>query len=171
MLVAIWGKQTKGMTSEEYFLSSRSLRWHSIAFSTIATNIQGYQFLGMMGSAYLYGLAQASLEINAIQGILLASFVFIPYYLKDKIITITQFIKKRLGKKGGVALFFSEHFVVFNHHYRGSTFLGGIRCRYGFWRIFVLSASKPNYKNYCADNNPWIVFSDLYLFWWSKFCC
>ena len=105
MLVAIWGKQTKGMTSEEYFLSSRSLRWYSIAFSTIATNIQGYQFLGMMGSAYLYGLAQASLEINAIQGILLASFVFIPYYLKDKIITITQFIKKRLGKR--VALLYS----------------------------------------------------------------
>ena len=105
MLVAIWGKQTKGMTSEEYYLSSRSLRWYSIAFSTIATNIQGYQFLGMMGSAYLYGLAQASLEINAIQGILLASFVFIPYYLKDKIITITQFIKKRLGKR--VALLYS----------------------------------------------------------------
>ena len=39
------------------------------ALSTIATNVQGYQFLGMMGSAYLYGLAQANL-INAIQGIL-----------------------------------------------------------------------------------------------------
>jgi len=105
MLVAITGRQTKEVTIEEYFLSSRSLRWPSIAFSTIATNIQGYQFLGMMGSAYLYGLAQASLEINAVQGILLASFVFIPYYLKDKIITITQFIKKRLGKR--VALLYS----------------------------------------------------------------
>jgi len=105
MLVAIWGRQKKEVTSEEYFLSSRSLRWPSIAFSTIATNIQGYQFLGMMGSAYLYGLAQASLEINAVQGILLASFIFIPYYLKDKIITITQFIKKRLGKR--VALLYS----------------------------------------------------------------
>ena len=79
--------------------------------------------------------------------------------------------KKKAGKKGSVALFLIKYFVVFNHHYRGSTFLGGIRCRYGFWRIFVLSASKQNYKNYCADNNPWIVFSDLYLFWWSKFCC
>ena len=29
--------------SEEYFLSSRSLRWPSIAFSTIATNVGGYQ--------------------------------------------------------------------------------------------------------------------------------
>jgi len=105
MLVAISGRKTKEVTSEEYFLSSRSLRWPSIAFSTIATNIQGYQFLGMMGSAYLYGLAQASLEINAIQGILLAAFIFIPYFLKDKIITITQFIKKRLGKK--VALLYS----------------------------------------------------------------
>lgn len=105
MLFAISGRQTQEVTSEEYFLSSRNLRWPSIAFSTIATNIQGYQFLGMMGSAYLYGLAQASLEINAIQGILLAAFIFIPYYLKDKIITITQFIKKRLGKR--VALLYS----------------------------------------------------------------
>ena len=105
IIVAITGKQTKEVTTEEYFLSSRSLRWPSIAFSTIATNIQGYQFLGMMGSAYLYGLAQASLEINAMQGILFAAFIFVPYYLKDKIVTITQFIKSRLGKK--VALVYS----------------------------------------------------------------
>jgi len=105
IIVAITGKQTKEVTTEEYFLSSRSLRWPSIAFSTIATNIQGYQFLGMMGSAYLYGLAQASLEINAMQGILFAAFIFVPYYLKDKIVTITQFIKSRLGKK--VALIYS----------------------------------------------------------------
>ena len=105
IIVAISGKQTKEVTTEEYFLSSRRLKWPSIAFSTIATNIQGYQFLGMMGSAYLYGLAQASLEINAIQGILFAAFIFVPYYLKDKIVTITQFIKSRLGKK--VALVYS----------------------------------------------------------------
>ena len=105
IIVAISGKQTKEVTTEEYFLSSRSLKWPSIAFSTIATNIQGYQFLGMMGSAYLYGLAQASLEINAMQGILFAAFIFVPYYLKDKIVTITQFIKSRLGKK--VALIYS----------------------------------------------------------------
>ena len=97
-VTAMSGRHKKGVTSEEYFLSSRNLRWYSIAFSTIATNIQGYQFLGMMGSAYLYGLAQASLEINAVQGILLASFVFVPLYLKDKVMTITQFIKARLGK-------------------------------------------------------------------------
>ena len=34
----------------------------------------------MMGSAYLYGLAQANLEINAVQGILLGAFVFVPSF-------------------------------------------------------------------------------------------
>ncbi|MFT7452359.1 MAG: SSS family solute:Na+ symporter [Patescibacteria group bacterium] len=104
-LVALAGRTKGEVTTEEYFLSSRNLRWPSIALSTIATNIQGYQFLGMMGSAYLYGLAQASLEINAVEGILLAAFVFVPMYLKEKVMTITQFIKMRLGNT--VALLYS----------------------------------------------------------------
>ncbi|MEM7573252.1 MAG: sodium/solute symporter [Bacteroidota bacterium] len=103
MLLALSGRQTgKDVTAEEYFLSSRSLRWPSVAISTIATNVQGYQFLGMMGSAYLYGMAQANLEINAVQGILLAALLFVPLYLKDRVITITQFIEKRLGQKAAL---------------------------------------------------------------------
>ena len=90
--------KSKNMSSEEYFLSSRNLKWPSIAISTIATNIQGYQFLGMMGSAYLFGIAQASLEINAIQGLFIAAFIFVPFFLKERIFTISQFIKIKLGK-------------------------------------------------------------------------
>ena len=102
--IAISGR-VKSKSAEEYFLSNRNLKWYSIALSTIATNVQGYQFLGMMGSAYLYGLAQANLEINAIQGILIATFIFVPIYLREKIFTITDFIEKKLGKK--IALFYS----------------------------------------------------------------
>ena len=105
MIVALRGKVKADSSADEYFLSSRNLPWYSIALSTIATNIQGYQFLGMMGSAYLFGLAQANLEINAVQGILLGAFVFVPLFLREKIITITQFISKRLGER--VALFYS----------------------------------------------------------------
>ena len=105
LIVALQGKVSADSSADEYFLSSRNLPWYSIAFSTIATNIQGYQFLGMMGSAYLYGLAQANLEINAVQGILLGAFVFVPLFLKEKITTITQFIAKKLGER--IALFYS----------------------------------------------------------------
>ena len=110
---AISGRQKGDVSVEEYFLSSRSLRWPSIAFSTIATNVQGYQFLGMMGSAYLYGLAQASLEINAVQGILMGAFIFVPIYLRDKVITITQFIKTRLGSTVGL-IYSISNIVLFS---------------------------------------------------------
>lgn len=103
LMVALRGRVKGALSEEAYFLSNRNLKWPSIAMSTIATNVQGYQFLGMMGSAYLYGLAQASLEINAVQGILLAAFVFVPLYLKSGIITITQFIQSKLGKKVSLA--------------------------------------------------------------------
>ena len=105
LLVAIRGRVSKNGTAEEYFLSSRNLSWYSVALSTIATNIQGYQFLGMMGSAYLFGLAQANLEINAVQGILIGAFVFVPLFLKERITTITQFISKKLGER--IALLYS----------------------------------------------------------------
>ena len=105
MVVALRGKVKADSSADEYFLSSRNLPWYSVALSTIATNIQGYQFLGMMGSAYLFGLAQANLEINAVQGILIGAFVFVPLFLRQKITTITQFIAQKLGQQ--IALFYS----------------------------------------------------------------
>jgi SSS family solute:Na+ symporter len=105
MAVALRGKVKADSSADEYFLSSRNLPWYSVALSTIATNIQGYQFLGMMGSAYLFGLAQANLEINAVQGILVGAFVFVPLFLREKIMTITQFIAQKLGQR--IALFYS----------------------------------------------------------------
>ena len=105
MAVALRGKVKADSSADEYFLSSRNLPWYSVALSTIATNIQGYQFLGMMGSAYLFGLAQANLEINAVQGILIGAFVFVPLFLREKIMTITQFIAQKLGER--IALFYS----------------------------------------------------------------
>ena len=60
--MALKGRVTNKSSAEEYFLSNRNLKWYSIALSTIATNIQGYQFLGMMGSAYLFGFVANSLS-------------------------------------------------------------------------------------------------------------
>ncbi len=110
MTVALRGRVGDDVTGEEYFLSNRNLKWYSVAISTIATNVQGYQFLGMMGSAYLYGLAQGMFEINAMQGILMAAFIFVPLYLKDRVVTITQFIEKRLGR--AVAVTYSAANII-----------------------------------------------------------
>ena len=49
LIVALGGSKNKTVDADAYFLSSRNLRWPSIAISTIATNVQGYQFLGHDG--------------------------------------------------------------------------------------------------------------------------
>ena len=92
-------RDDKKTTAHEYFLKSNTLRWPAIAFSTISTNIHAGHFIGMAGSAYLYGLVQANFEINAILGILIAAFVFIPIYLAANVTTISQFFEQRLGLK------------------------------------------------------------------------
>ncbi|HDY67133.1 MAG TPA: hypothetical protein ENH85_04995, partial [Candidatus Scalindua sp.] len=53
MAVGVYKKVTAKTSAVEFFLNSRSLRWPSIAISTIATNIHAGHFLGMAGSAYL----------------------------------------------------------------------------------------------------------------------
>ncbi len=110
MAIGVRARMRAGVSPEEYFLSGRSLKWPSIAMSTIATNIHANHFIGMAGAAYLYGLAQANLEINAIFGILISTFFFVPLYLRMKVVTITQFFEAKLG--AGVALAYSILTIV-----------------------------------------------------------
>ncbi len=110
MAIGVRARVRKDVGTEEYFLSGRSLKWPSIAMSTIATNIHANHFIGMAGAAYFYGLAQANLEINAIFGILIATFCFVPLYLRMKVVTITQFFEAKLGPQ--VALAYSILMIV-----------------------------------------------------------
>ncbi len=110
MGIGVRARVRKDVGIDEYFLSGRSLKWPSIAMSTIATNIHANHFIGMAGAAYLYGLAQANLEINAIFGILIATFFFVPLYLRMKVVTITQFFEAKLGPQ--VALAYSILMIV-----------------------------------------------------------
>ena len=110
LLIGLRARVRKDVTPDQYFLSSRSLRWPSIALSTIATNISAGHFMGMAGSAYLYGLAQANLEINAIVGVLVAALIFVPLFLRQRVTTITQFFESKLGPQ--VALMYSVFMIT-----------------------------------------------------------
>ncbi len=146
MFLALRGKGGKDISQEEYFLSGRNLSWYSVAISTIATNIQGYQFLGMMGSAYLYGLAQANLEINAIQGLLMAAFIFVPMYLRDQVVTITQWIQKRLGKTIGY-LYSGSNILMFSTIGLGAAlFWGAYAADIVFGEYFLFISDNPIHR-------------------------
>ena len=109
-VIGLRARANAGVGPEEYFLSSRSLRWPSIAMSTIATNIGASHFLSVTGAAYVDGLAQGNFELNAIFGIVVAAFFFIPLYLRLKVVTISQFFEQRFGP--GIALAYAVLMIV-----------------------------------------------------------
>jgi SSS family solute:Na+ symporter len=105
MTVAVRARLSSDATSDDYFVGGRNLRWWSIAASTIATNLHAGHFLAVVGSAYAFGLAQANFELNAVFGLLMAAFVFVPLYLKARVVTITQYFEMKFGV--GVATTYS----------------------------------------------------------------
>jgi len=115
---------------EEYFVSGRSLGWRSIAASTIATNIHAGHFLAVVGAAYAFGLAQANFEINAILGLLIAAFVFVPLYLKARVLTISEFFELKFGRAVG-----TSYSVLFMILY-GALYLGSAL----FWGAYTVEA-------------------------------
>ncbi len=125
MVVAVRARLTGAVTTEEYFVSGRSLRWWSIAVSTIATNLHAGHFLAVIGSAYAFGLAQANFELNAVFGLLMAAFVFVPLYLKARVVTITQFFTEKFGRNVGLAYSLLSMFLYGTLYLGGTLFWGG----------------------------------------------
>ena len=147
MAVGVAARLRGTASSEEFFLGGRSLGWRQVALSTIATNIHAGHFLGAAGSAYLYGLAQANLEINAVFGLLMAVFVFVPLYLRLKVFTISQFFEQRLG--AGVSTAYSVLTMVLY----GGLYLGSAL----FWGAYAVQALFPEQVAFLHPDPAWRV--------------
>ena len=125
MIVAVRARLTKNVSAEEYFVCGRNLRWYSIAASTIATNLHAGHFLAVIGSAYAFGLAQANFELNAVFGLLLAAFIFVPLYLRAGVVTITQFFEKKFGPTVAISYSALTMFLYGTLYLGGTLFWGG----------------------------------------------
>ena len=53
-------KKGEEKSSNDYFLAGNTLTWWAVGASLIAANISAEQFIGMSGSAFASGIAQAA---------------------------------------------------------------------------------------------------------------
>ena len=100
----------KAQSSEGYFLAGRSLRWPFIGTSMFAAGISAEHFVGLAGSGYSGGMAVGGFEWMAIFCLVPLVVLFLPFYIKNKIFTVSEFLEKRFSP--GVRLFFSGFMVV-----------------------------------------------------------
>jgi solute:Na+ symporter, SSS family len=100
----------KPKSSEDYFLAGRSLRWPFIGASLFAANISAEHFVGLAGSGYAGGMAVGGYEWSAVFCLVPLITLFLPFYIKNRIFTVPEFLEQRYGT--GIRLFFSGFMVV-----------------------------------------------------------
>ncbi|MBK8505825.1 MAG: hypothetical protein IPL46_28705 [Saprospiraceae bacterium] len=82
-------------TSSDYFLAGNRLRWTAIGFSLFASNISSSSIIGLTGQAYASGISIANYEWMATLILAFMAIFIIPIYLKNKIVTVPQYLELR----------------------------------------------------------------------------
>jgi SSS family solute:Na+ symporter len=85
--------------STNFFLGGRSIKWPIIGASLFATNIGAEHLVGLSGDSYRYGLSAGSVELTCAITLGFACAVLFPYYIKNKIFTIPEFLEIRYNRR------------------------------------------------------------------------
>lgn len=86
-------------SSEDLFLSGRSLPWYKVGLSIFSTNVSPSMLVASFGAAYTSGMVLANFDWLAWVFLMLLSLLFIPRYLANNISTMPEYLMKRFGKK------------------------------------------------------------------------
>jgi len=93
LLGLYFGVKHKG--AEDYFLAGRSLTWPLIGFSLFASNMSSNSLVGLTGAGYVTGFSVFSYEWMAVFVLILFAIFFLPFYLRNKIYTVPEYLEQR----------------------------------------------------------------------------
>lgn len=83
-------------TSKDYFLAGKLLPFWAIGMSIVVSDIGALDFVGLTGQAYRYGVVVGNFDwIGSIPAMILAAFVFMPYFWRAGIYTIPEYFGRR----------------------------------------------------------------------------
>ncbi|MEX2232389.1 MAG: sodium/solute symporter [Cyclobacteriaceae bacterium] len=102
--VGIWVVRRQPMDTEKYFLASHSLSWPVIGCALFASNISTIHLVGLAASGFNDGLVWGNFEWMAVFTLILLALVFSPFYFKNKISTLPEFLEKRYGSSARTLL-------------------------------------------------------------------
>ncbi|MBT3244158.1 MAG: sodium/solute symporter [Bacteroidetes bacterium] len=95
LTVGIWVVRKQKMTSNSYFLAGRSLNWAFVGAALFASNISTIHLVGLAAAGYRDGMVQGNFEWMAAFLLIVLGLVFAPFYFKNKISTLPEFLERR----------------------------------------------------------------------------
>ena len=89
--------------ADDFFLAGRSLPPWLQAFSTVATNLNANDFLGLAAFAYTYGVIVIGVPIGNMLAIVLATLVVIPFIRRLRVFSLGEWLNDRFDRPVGDA--------------------------------------------------------------------
>ncbi len=126
LLVGLWSVRKSKMTSSNYFLAGRGIRWLIVGAALFASNISTIHMVGLAASGYNEGLVWGNFEWMAVFTLVLLGLIFAPYYFKTKISTLPEFLEKRYGGSSRTFLAFMGIFAALFIHLGMSLYAGAV---------------------------------------------
>jgi len=92
-------RKKAGKDSSGFFLGGRSIKWPIVGASLFATNIGAEHLVGLSGDSYRYGLSAGLVELTMPITIGISCAILFPYYMKNRIYTIPEFLEIRYNRR------------------------------------------------------------------------
>ncbi|XP_064631090.1 sodium/mannose cotransporter SLC5A10-like [Lineus longissimus] len=96
--IGLWSaRRTNQGNVKGYFLAGKGMMWLPVGASIFSTNVGSQFFIGMAGTAAVSGIAVVIFEWHAIYDLMLLGWFYLPVYIKARISTTPEYLKKRFG--------------------------------------------------------------------------
>ena len=116
LAVGILVVKKRQMTSSSYFLAGRSLNWALVGAALFASNISTIHLVGLASAGFEDGMVQGNFEWMATLLLVVLGLIFAPFYFKNKISTLPEFLEKRYsGVSRGLLAFLAIVGALFMH--------------------------------------------------------
>jgi len=112
LLVGYIAGRKKKRSSGDFFLAGRALPWYVVGASFIAANIHSEHFIGMIGAAYVYGVAPAYYAWGNVASFTLLIWLFIPFLIASGVFTTPEYMERRFSP--ALRQFFAYTTVLIN---------------------------------------------------------
>jgi len=97
LAVGVLSVRRQRMTGEAYFLAGRSLGWIMIGAALFASNISTIHLVGLAASGYNEGLVWGNFEWMAAFTLVALSLFFAPFYFRNRIETLPEYLERRFN--------------------------------------------------------------------------
>ncbi|MBV7532494.1 sodium:solute symporter [Chitinophaga sp. sic0106] len=98
--IGLWipKKKQDTISSDEYFLAGKNLKWPMIGLALFASNISCLHLVSLAQSGFDSGLLNGNFEWMASFTLILLALFFIPFYIRSGISTLPDFLEKRYNR-------------------------------------------------------------------------